>query len=82
MLRSGLYIYSENMKIVLFDDPKSLLHTILGVFTPLLPKLFIAFLMYEVIETLYKEEEKKGEFLGDLIEYLMGIAIYVIYSIL
>jgi len=59
------------MKIVVFDDWRSLIHFFVGGASLFLPFLLPVFISYELVETIIKREEKEY-FLGDMIEFLTG----------
>lgn len=61
-------------EVVLFDDWFSIGHFILGFLTFFSSKFAWIFIFYELIEFLYKKEEKAKNFVGDLIEFFLGIA--------
>ena len=66
------------MRVEVFDDWKSLGHFLLGVSAVSLPWITPFFLGYELIEFYYKRKrrrEKIGEFIGDLIEFLVGAGV-------
>jgi len=65
------------LKVEVFDDWFSLGHFVLGALTPLSLLFFVAYFFYQLIEFFYKyprKEEKIGNFVGDLIEFLMGVS--------
>lgn len=47
------------MKLEVFDDKKSLGHTIAGVMSFFLPVVFIVFIFYEIVEHIYKAGKEK-----------------------
>ena len=66
------------MRVEVFDDWRSLGHLLLGAAATSLPLIVPLFLGYELIEFCYKRKrrrEKIGEFIGDLIEFLVGAGI-------
>ena len=66
------------MKIDVFDDLFSIGHLILGAVTYFIPLIAWIFIVYEIIEFHIKKvrkEETVKEFLGDLYEFMFGIAI-------
>ena len=56
------------MRIVVFDDRRSLAHLGLGILSVMWPWIWIVFTIYEVVEFCYrwrkKRREKIGEFIG------------------
>jgi len=65
------------MKVEIFDDWKSIFHFILGFINAFVVGFFLLFLLYEVLEHLYKrhrKEETIEQFYGDLIEFIIGYA--------
>ncbi len=62
------------MQINVFDDKKSLGHTIAGAISQFFPLVFVIFIFYEIIEhLLLAGKEKEANFLGDIVEYLFGL---------
>jgi len=62
------------MMINVFDDKKSLGHTIAGAVSLFIPFVFVLFIFYEIIEhLLLAGKEKEANFLGDIVEYLFGL---------
>jgi len=59
-----------------FDDNYSIVHLIAGAVTPLFPPILAIFLIYELVETMRKERERKEHFVGDILEYLTGVAAF------
>ncbi len=73
------------MEIEVFDDKVSVLHFIAGLFTCVYPVIFILFLFYELIEFMYRYRKRRGErvkkFIGDLVEYLLGLSMFSLVSL-
>ena len=67
------------MRIIVFDDERSLAHLGLGMLSVIWPWIWIVFTVYEVVEFCYrwrkKRREKIGEFIGDLVEFLVGAGV-------
>lgn len=64
------------MKVVIYDDYNSVVHTILGALTMLLGVwVYILFSLYELTEFMMKHNEKVEHFIGDMIEYCIGVSI-------
>ena len=66
------------MRVEVFDDWFSIGHLLLGASAIFLPWVMAIFLGYELVEFCYKREKKGesvGEFIGDLIEFLVGAGI-------
>ena len=66
------------MRVEVFDDWFSVGHLLLGASSLFLPWVLALFLGYELVEFCYKrrrKREKIGEFIGDLIEFLVGAGI-------
>lgn len=66
------------MKIEVFDDWFSVGHLFLGGLAFLTPSAFIFFLTYQFVEFCVKhsrKEETVENFLGDLCEFLLGLAL-------
>jgi len=62
------------MKVEIFDDWKSLGHTLLGILSYFWLFVFIVFIFYEIVEHVYKhKKEKEANFLGDIVEFLFGL---------
>jgi len=62
------------MKVEVFDDWASFVHTAAGALSYFAPVVFIPFIFYEIIEHMYRaDEEKEASFLGDIVEYLFGL---------
>lgn len=67
------------MKVEVFDDKFSLGHLVIGALALHYPYIAPFFILYEIIEFGYKRKKKgrRGEtiehFIGDLIEFLIGI---------
>ena len=71
---------TEAMKLEVFDDKKSLGHTIAGAISFFLPVVFIIFIFYEIVEHIYKAgKEKPANFLGDVVEYLFGLGATTLF---
>jgi len=65
------------MDIAVFDDFWSLGHFVIGLLTAIFPVAFILFFAYELLEFIYKfprKEENIKNFVGDLFEFLIGVA--------
>jgi len=66
------------MRVEVFDDWLSVGHAALGAISVFMPIIQVIFWGYEVIEFAYKrgrKKEKVGEFVGDLMEFLVGAGI-------
>ena len=66
------------MKVEVFDDYQSIGHFLLGISSVFIPQIFYFFLAYELIEFCIKKgrkREKARNFIGDLLEFLMGVGI-------
>jgi len=67
------------MRIVVFDDRRSLAHLGLGILSVMWPWIWIVFTIYEVVEFCYRwrkgRREKIGEFIGDLVEFMVGAGL-------
>ena len=66
------------MRVEVFDDWKSLGHLLLGASAIFIPLFMAIFFGYEIVEFCYKRKkrrEKIGEFIGDLMEFLVGAGI-------
>lgn len=62
------------MQIEIFDDKSSFVHFACGVLSYFFPFIFVIFIFYEIIE--YKiVNEKEANFLGDIVEFLIGLGI-------
>jgi len=74
------------MEIEVFDDLFSLGHLIFGVLTVIFPIFFLLFFVYELLEFIYKYPRKREgvrDFIGDLFEFLVGVAfaeLFLAYS--
>lgn|GEM_PF-1273277 len=69
------------MKIEIFDDWFSIGHLFLGGFAVLTPIAFIIYICYQFTEFCFKnrgkrKEEKVANFLGDICEFLIGLAFF------
>ncbi|MGP3667610.1 MAG: hypothetical protein ACKD6N_03540 [Candidatus Bathyarchaeota archaeon] len=68
------------MKVEVFDDVWSLIHTVLGVLTLIFPLIFVLFIFYEFIEFILKRPKEKFEFfIGDILEYSLGLTFTSIF---
>jgi len=67
------------MRIIVFDDERSLAHLGLGMLSVIWPWIWIVFSVYEIVEFCYRRRkrsgEKIGEFMGDFMEFLVGAGI-------
>jgi len=66
------------MRILVYDDKCSLLHFPCGVLAYFMPKFFLVFVAYELVEFCYKRQKKKEKaehFIGDLFEFFAGVAL-------
>jgi len=66
------------MRVEVFDDWLSVGHAVAGGVAVFLPFLLAFFLGYELVEFCMKRKgkgEKIGEFIGDLIEFLVGAGV-------
>ena len=67
------------MRIIVFDDERSLAHLGLGMLSVIWPWIWIIFSVYEIVEFCLKRgkrrREKIGEFIGDLVEFLVGAGL-------
>jgi len=66
------------MKAEVFDDYQSIGHFLLGISSVFIPPIFYFFLAYELIEFCLKKgkkREKARNFIGDLLEFFMGLGI-------
>ena len=67
------------MRIVVFDDRRSLAHLGLGILSVMWPWIWIVFSVYEMVEFCLRRgkrrREKIGEFIGDLVEFLVGAGV-------
>ena len=66
------------MKVEVFDDYQSIGHFLLGISSVFIPPIFYFFLAYELIEFCLKKgkkREKARNFIGDLLEFFMGLGI-------
>ncbi len=66
------------MQVRVWDDWKSIAHTIAGVVAYFIPALFIIFVGYELISFAYKrgrKQESIQDYVGDLIEFIFGIGV-------
>ena len=66
------------MRAEVFDDWQSIGHFLLGVSSVFIPYFFFGFLAYEIIEFCFKKgrkREKARNFIGDLLEFFMGVGI-------
>jgi len=66
------------MRAEVFDDWQSVGHFLLGVSSVFIPQIFYIFLAYELIEFCLKKgrkREKARNFIGDLLEFFMGVGI-------
>ncbi len=62
------------MMINVFDDKRSLGHTIAGAVSLFIPFVFVFFIFYEIVEhLLLAGKEKEANFLGDIFEFLVGL---------
>lgn len=67
------------MRVIVYDDMWSILHTFFGFISGLLNIgwiALIAYVIYEAIEYFWKN----NHFLGDLIEFLIGLAISELFK--
>lgn len=65
------------MRIEVYDDINSIVHTILGFITlPIGLWVYVIFSAYELIEYLVKHNETIEDFIGDIMEYFIGVAIF------
>ena len=66
------------MQVKVWDDWKSIAHTLVGVVAYFIPALFIVFLAYELVSFAYKRKHKQEsvrDFIGDLIEFVFGTGV-------
>lgn len=65
------------MYIEIYDDINSIVHTILGFITiPFGLWVYVVFSAYELIEFMIKHNESIADFIGDLVEYFIGVAVF------
>lgn len=64
------------MKVIVFDDFFSIIHFIAGAVTLVFGLwLFIVFVVFELMELMMKSE-KLANYIGDYMEYMLGVAVY------
>ena len=70
------------MQVNVFNDWFSLGHLVLGLLTPVSLLFFLGFLLYELVEFMYKKpkgKEKVEDFLGDLFEFMFGAGFSTLF---
>lgn len=68
------------MIIVIFDDYKSFFHLLIGALTPLLGTWgLIVIAIYLIYQ--YFDNDKPEEKIGDIIEFLLGVAGWGIFTL-
>jgi len=66
------------LKAEVFDDRLSLVHPVFGFLTFFFRPLFFVFVGYELVEFAYryrKRGEGPAEFVGDLLEFMVGLGL-------
>ncbi|OYT55906.1 MAG: hypothetical protein B6U77_00755 [Candidatus Hecatellales archaeon ex4484_218] len=62
------------MRVQVFDDWFSVGHLLLGFLALITPLIFIIYLLYELVEFMFKHpKEKISCFIGDILEFFCGL---------
>jgi len=69
------------MKVIIFDDSKSLFHFILGFLTPFLGRWALFAVAFYLIYQ-YFDKDKPTEKIGDLIEYFLGVGGWALIQVM